>query len=579
MPRKHRGSTLATALAVIALASLSVAVLLSAAFFQMSAASSLLDSTRSRNRVDSVLALAMAQLMGSNGAYGTAGESVQAALPGDASGVVGSLSFATSARPHSTNNLLSDSSTRLWNGAGLAPRLAYLYAVSQNQTTVTWATEIFLHVPPYPYVVASSGPILSTASMTVGSLDPTRPPPASPPSAANLLPGDIASNSTASLAINLSAQSVIDGDARAAGGIKAAPQSIKGGVYPGAGSIPLPLMNISSFAPQPQNVMTQLAADMGGMTLEGYCASTADAHFHGDVTVDDAVVYVPGNLTIDGALHGTGAIFATGAMTIGGADGPSDLQTDNHVALAAGGAVTVNGQGQQNSFFRGLIYTQGSLTANHLTLLGTFVGNGGPGAGVTLNDASALFVAAYADVSFNVSLPPAYNATPVDSYIPPIPMYAYWNNTDTNPPAPGQIGFIQATVQPFQAPAPAGAGPGVITVQYYTVSTLGFGHWVVPPTISTYSGPSCADDAAAAIEQAMPQPVLGSNSVAQRFDQARLAQDLLDAFTTQPSQAAVANASNPAIGAFGGGTQPYSIGVDQFIGIGDRIRVMLWRQR
>jgi hypothetical protein len=120
-------------------------------------------------------------------------------------------------------------------------------------------------------------------------------------------------------------------------------------------------------------ILNFLASSDTSPTLEGYCRASMGYVVSGNLTLNSAVLYVDGDLTVNGAIMGTGAIFVTGRTTVNAAQQASDLSADNVVALASLGDVTLTAQSRANNFFRGVIYTEGNFTASHISLMGSFV--------------------------------------------------------------------------------------------------------------------------------------------------------------------------------------------------------------
>ncbi len=91
------------------------------------------------------------------------------------------------------------------------------------------------------------------------------------------------------------------------------------------------------------------------------------------VELDGGLLCVRGDLTVNGPVTGTGAILVTGNLTM--AQG-STLRTGDSIVCAAGGDLTLRGREASSYFFQGLLYCEGSVVCEEITLLGTIVVNG-----------------------------------------------------------------------------------------------------------------------------------------------------------------------------------------------------------
>ncbi|MBI3923933.1 MAG: hypothetical protein HY319_00150, partial [Armatimonadetes bacterium] len=78
--------------------------------------------------------------------------------------------------------------------------------------------------------------------------------------------------------------------------------------------------------------------------------------FADGLSLEGASLYVEGDLVIKGGVHGRGAVFVTGKTVI---EGGSELASRNLAAVLSRGDVRVLGNGQDGSFFNGLVYSKG----------------------------------------------------------------------------------------------------------------------------------------------------------------------------------------------------------------------------
>jgi hypothetical protein len=99
--------------------------------------------------------------------------------------------------------------------------------------------------------------------------------------------------------------------------------------------------------------------------------------------LDGGVLYVEGNLRIQGGLQGHGAVIATGNIEI---DGSGTMTGSNGSAILAGGNVRLTGSAGARAQFRGVLYTEGNLNASHTNLAGSVVINADPGKSVRFDE-------------------------------------------------------------------------------------------------------------------------------------------------------------------------------------------------
>jgi len=243
--------------------------------------------------------------------------------------------------------------------------------------------EVMLHCPPFPFVISSSGTFKSTGSLLVGRLNPDRGLTALEPD--DLLPGHIAANGDVEKSISLGANAVVTGDLQTTGGVDLEKGSqIRGEIRTEAAPVRIPPLNLADYKPQEARSETIAAANLNKPTLDGYFLRSGDLEITDGLNLDEGVIYVDGNLKVHGGIRGRGALIVTGTTTV---DGGVELSTDNRVALLSGGSVDIKGSGK-NSSFRGLVYTGGDFSASDVSVVGTFVGNkSGDGSQLVLKDA------------------------------------------------------------------------------------------------------------------------------------------------------------------------------------------------
>lgn len=336
------------------------------------------------NRASSLVDRALSRIL-ADPEYGTRAESLN---PQEGS----RLTFEQNGeRVYSTNNVRGRSAVVGWNDR-VVPREG-VHLVSEVEVAgARRRVEAIFAVPAYPYAVASTVPVITQGTLTVGAVE-------SPADIAfleeRMLPGDLVSNSPDSPAVVLGSEAVISGDLRAVGEIQVDQgATVMGVVRSGAEPAAVPRMELSRYEPGEGTVQL----DLGGATevpypLTGLFRHRGSLELSGPLTLDNGLLFVDGDLTVRldsrgrGGLQGRGALVATGSVTI---HGGSQFQEDSGVALLSGGDVRLLGGGRLSSFFQGLIYSRGSVEASDVTLLGSLIVDSGPGGAVTLRDARTI---------------------------------------------------------------------------------------------------------------------------------------------------------------------------------------------
>lgn len=396
-----RGATLLTTLTVAGLLLFVGLALSSTSVAQLHFVNSEIQSHRALAAAEAALAPGTEKLF-SQSDYGSLRLSTEA-FEVPVSGARGYLSFhpGTAAQwevPISTSNREGKTPINGWGSTIVPPECIQLVAVGvagEKRVTI----EAVVELPEFPYALASAGPIQSSGGLTLGSLDtelypqlagsgaPSSSPGSSPTTLNNddLLPAELFSNATGT-AVELSGDVEIRGSLKAVGTVEIGQSVVvRGEVEQGASPEPIEDIDISTLLP-PNSVpfVTGNSPVISGpQHFNG-----SELELHGGLTLASGLLYVNGDLTIHGGVEGRGAIIANGKVTI--LDGAS-LAGGNEVALVASDDVTVRGNGSDRSYFQGLIYTEGDLIADSVTLLGAFVANRestsvDPGSRMTLRD-------------------------------------------------------------------------------------------------------------------------------------------------------------------------------------------------
>lgn len=294
--------------------------------------------------------------------------------------------------PLSTNNLDGESASAGHEGRSVPAESVHLVGVAQWRGTRR-QVEAIVHVPRFPYVLAMSGRIESTGGLLVAGVPLGAG--VGPLDRSALLPGHVASNGSGENALVLGADTEITGDVRAAGEVKTDPNGgtrIRGQVRSYADPVRIPDLDVTAYDPVAQGkagVQTLASSYLDAPILQGFAKRTGDLVITDGARLEGAVLYVDGNLRIEGRLEGTGALFVTGTTTLIGGTG---LSSDNLVALLSRGDLTLRGDGRDASRFQGLVYTEGNLQADRLSVFGTLIGNGAAGSHALLSDVNLVHV-------------------------------------------------------------------------------------------------------------------------------------------------------------------------------------------
>lgn len=376
--RSIRGGALGLVLAVATLALLAAFVAASVSTANLQVANRLSSASVANSLAESVVSEAAAKLQADLGFHDDVTYAPGLNLP---PGSIGRLTFNQDASmPYSTNNFL-DNQSNGWKRS-LPNHTAHLIGVGESGG-VTRHVEVLLHQPQYPIALACDGPVQVTRSVILG-FSPKDDNPWVPGSGFDvpddeIKPGNLITNSAATNAVVLDKQTRISGDVQACGSLISNGAKIEGEVRaPWAQKAPLPKFDIPKFDPKndPDTHYEDIPGTPISLTLLGNSRRQGNLTLSGDLNLDNAFIYVDGDLTIQGALRGTGAIIVSGKCRFKGSVG---LESNEEIALLSGGGVEAIGESSARSIFKGLLYTTGPFRAEKLTILGGFiVDNGAP---------------------------------------------------------------------------------------------------------------------------------------------------------------------------------------------------------
>lgn len=393
--------SLGTTLLVVALVTTLGFALASLSVTHLNLMSSSSNRLQAKNLADSAVARAMEAVIdditfGENGLPGDTLTVTQDEAP---EGAIGLVSFSTNDAaslgiPFSVNNLSGAGAVPGYKDRMVPVASAHIVGVGRCRG-VTRRVEAVLRIPPFPYAVASSVPIVSIGGLYIAGVQ-------SPDDMLDVasgadrdkaVPADLVSNALDAEAVVLGDDTVVTGDAQASGGITVDPgggTQILGELRPFAEPAGLPRMTPDDLDPavtgRPYVNLTSVGANP---VFEGTVRHEGDMSVDGTMTLDGALVYVDGNLFVSGGVAGDGALVVVGETEI---HGNSNLSSEDLVALLSKGDIRLEGTGNTHSFFQGLVYTEGSFFADQVTMLGTLIAN--PDATdkqVTLKDSQVVY--------------------------------------------------------------------------------------------------------------------------------------------------------------------------------------------
>ncbi|MBI3929233.1 MAG: hypothetical protein HY319_27050 [Armatimonadetes bacterium] len=397
------GSSFASTLMVGALVLVLAFLMVANAYSHLNFSSRAENSQRAANLAESALSLALERLL-DDPAYGTGEEATleirHPSAPEDSSAVI-TFDQAAAARrqlPFSTNNLQGDNSVPAWGDLVLPKESAHLIATA-DCGGVKRSAEAVVTFPRYPYVVATSGRFVSDGGLLVARVaeDGTL-------LDSELLPGDLLSNSVDIEAVFLGPDSRITGDVKTAGEVVLdRTSSVEGEVLERSDPGAIPFISVDSYDPKRQGKEYQVLPNelMTAPTCSGYLRRGGNLQVTDGLYLDGAVLYVDGSLSVEGGVHGRGALFVKGPVQLAGG---SSFSSDNQAALVADGDIAIDGDGDETSFFQGMIYSEGNLRASQITLMGSFIANSSEGCGgeASVSNSRLVMAPEVADIEFSV---------------------------------------------------------------------------------------------------------------------------------------------------------------------------------
>jgi hypothetical protein len=238
--------------------------------------------------------------------------------------------------------------------------------------------ECLVHIPAFPIAVASSGPIRCENTLIAGVADREDVTYSEGRVWVNeddMGPGDLVSNSThPTAAIQLDERCRITGDVQAPGGLSRNGARVDGEVRcPWSDSAQLPQLEIQDFDPaRDQAIYFEKLPEetLAGLTLSGIHRAEGRVQLEGPLVLDNALLYVDGDLTVEKGVRGVGSLMVAGDTVLAGA---VNVASDDEVALYGKGSVRLEGTDMLRQCFQGMVYTQGDFFASGITIVGDFI--------------------------------------------------------------------------------------------------------------------------------------------------------------------------------------------------------------
>ncbi|MDQ7826032.1 MAG: hypothetical protein RDV48_24730 [Candidatus Eremiobacteraeota bacterium] len=394
MRRLARGAALASLLMVVFIAVILIFSLAGTGIFHLNMSTHIENTQRARNLAESAMAQAIEKIIADQ-TFGLASYSGNKTIdiPGSQPRTSGMLTFdrnvaAQRGIPWSTNNLDGDVAVNGFKNCMVPPYSTHIAGIGTCRGS-TCRVEAIIHVPPFPYSIASSGKFHSDGTLLVasvesygdlpGQLSPT-------PDLSKLLAGNLVANGGGTDAVYLRGEARITGNLRTAGDLMMKSStpgaiSILGETICHADPMTITPLDITSYDPLKRCPAGYIPVNGGYLDgrndsdpLKGFCRAGSDLTVGGNLRLGGCLLYVDGDLTITGRVDGSGALVSTGSTTIMKG---SDLSTDNQVALLSGSDVALGTSNALDySSFQGLIYNKGNFTADRVNLCGTFVSAG-----------------------------------------------------------------------------------------------------------------------------------------------------------------------------------------------------------
>ena len=421
LARYRRAVSIATVLVLISLAALFLGLVGRAIAEQQMILRHADHRIRAKDYARAALELARAKLE-NDIKFGSGSETVEfPRLDGDLGNAYGRIDFAKSAAYYSLNNSQNENNVMGSTNKMVPARCIHLVGEGRFGT-VTYREEMVLGVPQFDYSLASSGRIETSGDFLLGALDDLSALSkiGSSEFEEKLKHGSLVSNSKDKPSVNLAGGQVrITGDITTPGTVsKAAQVKVDGLLQEGHRPIGLPKINIDEYDPEGKvQLMTTLTSPMIQNSIKGFARCKGDLVIDGPLNLDSGILYITGDLRVNGPVSGLGAVFCQKSVTFGSASVGSIKQ----MAIACKGDLTITGSGKRKSLLTGLLYSEGNLTLSDVTTVGAVVTNGLSGQVFKLNNVDAIKSKEGVAFSFEVGFSGPTEATITSSPTPQNP--------------------------------------------------------------------------------------------------------------------------------------------------------------
>lgn len=392
---RRKGVALGSVLLCLAVLVALLFIVVSASLSHLNLVTAVGRREHARNLAESALARGLEELIATDYAFGRdEKDRVVVTFAGlqDAEGIV-TFNKKEFAAGYSTFNLDSDRPLAGAGGLNVPPEAVHLVARGRVGEIEQWM-ECVYHRPPYPDGLVGTGWIEASGLVLTGVKkgedyeggDPASVLPEDK-TPANLFANALSGPKGPSVILGPGCD--INGSVGSRGAIRVdSSNMVKGEILPNSERRPIPALNIRTRISELVPNAVGVFSTSGALTLDKswFSQASGDLLVGGDLDLNGSALCVEGDLTVDGAIKGTGVILATGSVEVNG--GGSKVVSSDQVALAAGGDVRLRGSNPAGNFFQGLVYTEGDLEADSITVVGAAIANGkSPGKGnVTLNN-------------------------------------------------------------------------------------------------------------------------------------------------------------------------------------------------
>lgn len=387
MMKKSRGVTIGTYITAMAVFAVLTMTMVAMAVQHLHFSTLVQQQQGARNLAEAVLNQALIEVLKSpNQTYGSQGLSSEAVRVDGGSiyapGSFGKVTF----HPLTAQNEHLPLSVNNFHGTGL--RIGYgdrqvpvntLHLVAQGRCGSARKTvEMLYHVPPFPNALASEGPVRSTGGLLVaGVKDPEKFPGSYDQVAGeDRSPSHVMSNFDSPNAVDLGAGAIIQGNVGAVGGVRLDPSVVvAGAVRQHMERQALPDLDLDAIfnSLNAQGGKDILPSSVGDYSLDWNAQCDTDLHVNGSLQLNNGVLFVRGNLTVENGVKGEGAIFVGGQTLI---KRGSSLSASDQVAVVSRRKIVLDGVNRSNFFFQGLLYSEEEIIANNMTVLGAVIARG-----------------------------------------------------------------------------------------------------------------------------------------------------------------------------------------------------------